>query len=138
VTITRSGLPPLVFDKQGEDWSVEGLPAGQAPDGDKIGELIKKLVKVRISDVAGADVKPEYGLDSGLHVGFAAAGSTALPVSGYTVGAGDGGRAWMQTDGGAFVVKVTKSTFDPLKTATPGDYIAGASPPPAKPGPGIR
>jgi hypothetical protein len=131
VTVTRTGLPDLVFHKEGDDWTIDGLPVGQAPDGEKIGRIVGQLASVRITDVKGAAPTPDEGFEAGLRVSFGAASGATLPTSGYKVGKVDGPHTYVQTDEQPFVAEVAKATWEKLRTVGPEEWMATASSAPA-------
>lgn len=140
LTLTNaSGTIALV--KQGEAWALGGDAPGPVK-ADKVSDLLDKVTKVRLADVAGTEVKPEYGLSTpAATVSWTLTDGTNTSQGSYTVGASTDGKYYVQQASNPFVfespnyrldsvVKALASELagDPTTAPAPGDAPPGFDP----------
>jgi hypothetical protein len=126
LTLTNaSGTIALV--KQGEAWALGGDAPGPA-NADKVSDLLDKATKVRLADVAGAEVKPEYGLSTpAATVSWTLTDGGNTSTGSYTVGASADGTYFVQQAGDAFVFESPNYRMDDLVKSVATELVGDAS-----------
>lgn len=127
VTLTRPDLA-LTFTKTADAWTVDGLDDGVTADSAKIASFVDGLATVTMSDVAGKEAKPEYGLYTGAKLAFFGTDGAPLTPAGYTVGAIAESSVFVRADGNPFVIKANKAPFEQVATAQAADFAAAPAP----------
>lgn len=132
LTLTNaSGTIALV--KQGEAWTLGGDRPGPVK-ADKVSDLLDKATKVRLADVAGSDVKPEYGLSPpAATVSWTLTDAGNTSQGSYTVGASTDGKYFVQQAGNAFVFESPNYRIDDLVKSVAAELVGDAA---AEPAPG--
>ncbi len=124
----------LALVKQGETWAMGGSTPGPVK-ADKVSDLLDKATKVRLADVSGADVKPEYGLSTpAATVSWTLTDGGNTSQGSYTIGASIDGKYYVQQAGNAFVFESPNYRIDDLvksaATELAGDTTAAPMPAP--------
>lgn len=110
-----SGALALTKGAEGA-WTAVGLTEPVALDTKKVEDLLRKAVKLRMTEVMAGSAAPEHGLTGGHVVTFQSAGGEATT---YTVGADlESAYAALQVDGKPWVYKIAKSTAAAIRDAS--------------------
>ncbi len=130
----RRGESALILDRGADGvWSSPQLTEGQVLDPTKVVALVSKAAKVRIGDLP-EDIPPASvaGLASGTHVTWTEDNGGATLTGGYSIGAEQDGKVWVQQQGNPHMVLAQKSALSPvLDAAIDGLLSAPIEPVPA-------
>jgi hypothetical protein len=119
----------LSFRKDGENWSLAQLPAGQQLDQGKVKSFVSGIARLSFKEPVGKTIAPEYGLGAGAAkvVLRYTDGSDAKTVT-YAVGAAKDGAHYVKADGQDFVVLVAEWSTKPVLEKKPDDFVKKEEP----------
>lgn len=112
VSVFRDGSTVLALTRADGAWSLADTPEGQAVDTQKAETFVTDLLKVRLQEPEGTEVRPEHGFDQGVIVSWTTAGDAPTTAS-YTVGAAvpdAEGQRFVRADHSTFVVRAVDSS----------------------------
>lgn len=116
------------FTKLDGTWTVDGRD-DLVPDTTALDELVDKASRVRLAEVASAEVLPEQGLlDAPVRVSWSVADGDQTVPGGFVIGAETDGGRFLKADDSPFVVVAPGYRIDPLIEADPSTLVKPAPP----------
>jgi hypothetical protein len=115
--ITKGGTT-WSFKKDADVWKLEGGAEGDVARSSKIEELVGKAAALRLSEPVGKEVKPEYGLETGVRVDYAVSDGDQTTSGSFRIGALADAKHYAQATGNSFVVFVPEYTAKDLYAVT--------------------
>lgn len=114
----------LSFTKEGDGWTLDGLPEGSELDDSKVKTLITKASSVNLYEPIGKEVKEEYGLSDGTKVTLTSTEENTTMTTSYTVGAPkDEQHYYIKADNKDYVVTISKYDANQLGEKSLSDLI---------------
>jgi hypothetical protein len=109
----------LTFGKEGENWALAELSAGETLDTSKVDQYIGQIAKVTFNEPVGKAIKPEYGLPGKSEVVLVSTDANgAIATKRYTIGANadkEGQYVYVKVDDNDYVVTISKWDADQIR-----------------------
>ncbi len=116
----------LGFTRGDDGWRLAEPTEDASLDREEIERFLRTVTSVRMNDPVGTEIKPEYGLDSGIRVSWTLEAENESVAGGYVVGAASDSFRYVKSDSSPYVVKVNESSLQELSDATAKKFIAKA------------
>jgi len=97
---------------------------GREADLRAVEDFLDEVGTLRLAEPVSPAVRPEHGLDGSTRIAWTLAADDQTVGGGYVVGRVEGGHAYVKADTVPFVVKVTATAVEPLRTASAARLLA--------------